>query len=147
LQRRIETVDYWEGFLGPEAETEDPTPTPIPTSFGKFRVVRALGGGGQASTLLAFDPDLRCHVVLKLYHRARTPAEQEVVLREGQALARVRSPYVAACRGVERQDGVPALVVEYVPGRDLTAQQRARPLSIGQALALTGQLAEGLAAV
>jgi hypothetical protein len=38
-------------------------------------------------------------------------------------------------------------VVEYVPGRDLAKQQRARPLSVDQALELTGQLAEGLAAV
>jgi serine/threonine-protein kinase len=69
------------------------------------------------------------------------------MLREGQTLARVRSPYVEACRGVERQDGVPALVVEYVPGRDLTARQGARPLGLDEALGLTEQLAEGLAAV
>jgi serine/threonine protein kinase len=145
LQRRMETVDYWEGLLG--AGEEEEASGPVPASFGKFQVVRVLGGGGQASTLLAIDPDLRCHVVLKLYHRARTPAEQEAVLREGQALARVRSPYVAQCRGVERQDGVPALVVEYVPGRDLKAQQKARPLGVNEALELTRQLAEGLAAV
>ena len=145
LQRRMQTVDYWEGFLG--AGDEEEAPGPVPASFGKFQVVRVLGGGGQASTLLALDPDLCCHVVLKVYHRARSPAEQERVLREGQALARVRSPYVAQCRGVERQDGVPALVVEYVPGRDLKAQQRARPLGAAEALELTRQLAEGLAAV
>jgi serine/threonine protein kinase len=144
LRRRMETVDYWEGFLGAE---EEEAPGPVPASFGKFQVVRALGGGGQGSTLLALDPDLRCHVVLKLYHRARTTAEQEAVLREGQALARVRSPYVAQVRGVERQGGVPALVVEYVPGRDLKAQQKARPLGAAEALELTRQLAEGLAAV
>jgi serine/threonine protein kinase len=145
LRGRMERVDYWEGFLGTGEEEE--ASGPVPASFGKFQVVRVLGGGGQASTLLALDPDLRCHVVLKLYHRARNPEEQEVVLREGQALARVRSPYVAQCRGVERQDGVPALVVEYVPGRDLKAQQKARPLGVNEALELTRQLAEGLAAV
>jgi hypothetical protein len=59
----------------------------------------------------------------------------------------VRSPYVAQCRGVERQGGVPALVVEYVPGRDLKEQQKARPLGTAEALELTRQLAEGLAAV
>jgi hypothetical protein len=146
LQRRMETVDHWEQFLGATTDEED-TPEPGPASFGKYQVVRELDSGGQASTLLALDPDLHCHVVLKLYHRARAPAEQELVLREGQALARVRSPYVARCLGIERQDGVPALVVEYVPGRDLKAQQRARPLGIAEALELAGQLAEGLAAV
>src|SRR5262249_36902923 len=126
LQRRLETVGHWEQFLG--AIDKEETPDSAPVSFGKYGGVRGLCGGGQASTWLALDPDLHCHVVLKLYHRARTPAEQELVLREGQALKRVRSPYVAPCLGVERQDRVPALVVEYVPGRDLKAQQRTRPL-------------------
>jgi serine/threonine protein kinase len=146
LECRMETVDHWEQFLGTTSNEEEAA-NATPASFGKYRVERILGEGGQASTLLAWDPDLHCHVVLKLYHRARTPAEQELVLREGQALKRVRSPYVAACLGVERQDGVPALVMEYVPGRNLRQEQRARPLGINQALELTGQLAEGLAAV
>jgi serine/threonine protein kinase len=147
LQRRIETVDHWEQLLGTRDKEEAPGPGPVPASFGKYRVVRPLGDGGQASTLLAWDDDLHCHVVLKLYHNARTAAEQDKVLSEGRALARVRSPWVARCHGVERQDGVPALVVEYVPGRNLRQEQRARPLGIGPALELTAQLAEGLAAV
>jgi eukaryotic-like serine/threonine-protein kinase len=106
-----------------------------------------LGEGGQGSTLLALDPDLRCHVVLKVYHRARTAADHDLVLREGRALERVRSPYLARCRGAERQEGIPALVMEYIPGRNLRQQTRARPLTIAQALELTAQLAEGLAAI
>jgi Protein kinase domain len=145
LERRLETVDYWEQFLGIHDDEEEASGTPA--SFGKYRVVRSLGGGGQASTLLALDPDLNCHVVLKLYHNAQTPAEQEKVRSEGQSLARVRSPYVVRCHGVERQEGVPALVEEYLPGRDLREQQRVRPLNAIQALELTEQLAEGLAAV
>jgi serine/threonine-protein kinase len=118
-----------------------------PVRLGKFQVVRALGRGGQAATLLAFDPDLQRHVVLKLYHSARTPQEQETVLREGQALARVRSPYVAQCYSAERHDGTPYLVVEYVPGRSLTQRLTAGPMSIRQTLELVRQLAKGLAAV
>jgi serine/threonine protein kinase len=125
LQRRIVRVDHLEEFLGTRDEEEAANATPA--SFSKYRVVRILGDGGQASTLLAFDPDLRCHVVLKLYHRASSPTEQEKVLSEGQALARVRSPYVARCYGVERQDGVPALVMEYIPGRNLRQQQSVLP--------------------
>jgi serine/threonine-protein kinase len=145
LQRRLETVDRGEQLL--DTGDEEEAPPAVPASFGKYRVVRPLGEGGQASTLLAWDADLHCHVVLKLYHNARTAAEQDKVLSEGRALARVRSPWVARCHGVERQDGVPALVMEYVPGRNLRQEKRARPLAIDPALELTGQLAEGLAAV
>jgi serine/threonine-protein kinase len=145
LQRKIETVRYWETFLGAETEPEPPRSTP--RTWGKFTVVRALGEGGQASTLLVLDPDLRRHVVLKLFHHASTPQQQEIVLREGQALARVRSPYVAQCYSAERQDGVPYLVVEYIPGQDLARYTRTHPLRPYQALELTRQLAHGVAAV
>jgi tRNA A-37 threonylcarbamoyl transferase component Bud32 len=115
--------------------------------IGKYTVVRALGEGGQASATLAFDPDLQRHVVLKMYREARTPKQQESVLREGQALARVRSRYVAQCYGVERHEGVPYLVVEYIPGKNLAELQKAKPQTIDGALELTAQLAEGLAAI
>jgi hypothetical protein len=132
----------------PSPRRQEPAPgEPAPPAVGKFRVVRALGQGGQASTLLAFDPDLKRHVVLKLYHAARTPEEQELVLREGQALARVRSPYVAQCHSAERDRGVPFLVMEYIPGRNLADEHRARPLSTDEALDVVSRLAEGLAAV
>ena len=62
---------------------------------GKYQVVNLLGSGGQARTYLAFDPDLKRQVVLKLYHRAHSFDQQEQVLKEGRALARVQSPYLA----------------------------------------------------
>src|SRR5205807_7586415 len=73
--------------------------------------------------------------------------EQETVLKEGQALARVRSPYVAQCFSAERHEGAPYLVVEYIPGKNLSQLLRDKPLGLSQAVELTRQLAEGLAAV
>jgi hypothetical protein len=118
-----------------------------PTRLGKFEVVRWLGVGGQASTALAFDPDLKRHVVLKIYHKARTLEQKETVLREGQALARVRSPYVAQCYSAERLDSVPYLVTEYVPGPSLAQRLLTDRPGVSQALELVRQLAEGLATV
>jgi serine/threonine protein kinase len=115
--------------------------------IGKYQVVRKLGTGGQAGAYLAFDPDLHRHVVIKLYHEARTPHQQEMILQEGRALARVRSAYIAQCYSAERYEGLPYLVVEYVPGKNLAQVQRSRPLSLDQALELIRQIAEGLAAV
>jgi hypothetical protein len=121
-------------------------PPGVQGQVGKYRVLRSLGAGGQAQTLLGLDPDLNRQVVLKLYHDRR-PAVQEAVLREGQALARVRSPHVAGCFGVERHDGMPFLVMEYVPGRSLAEELAAGPLGVAEAVGLARQLAEGLAAV
>lgn len=115
--------------------------------IGKHQLVRLLGEGGQGSTYLAFDTDLKRHVVLKVYHEARTPQAQEAILREGQALARVRSPYVAQCFSAERHEGLAYLVLEYIPGQSLAKRLALKALPLDQALELTGRLAEGLAEV
>ena len=66
---------------------------------------------------------------------------------EGRALAKVVSPYVARCHGIERIDGEAYLVVEYVPGRNLAEVRRDGPLGIAEAVRILAQLAEGVAAV
>ena len=91
---------------------EEPDPgSAEPIHVGKYRIVRRFSEvSGQAAAYLAFDPDLERHVVLKRYHGPSGEAE------EGRALAKVVSPYVARCHGIERIDGEAYLVVEYVPG-------------------------------
>ena len=66
---------------------------------------------------------------------------------EGRALAKVASPYVARCHGIERIDGEAFLVVEYVPGRNLAEVRRDGPLGIETVVRILAQLAEGVAAV
>jgi serine/threonine protein kinase len=119
----------------------------LPARIGKFEIRRALGVGGQGSAFVAFDPDLQRHVVIKLYHQARDARKQEQLLKEGRALARVRSPNVAQCFGADRHDGVPYLVVEYIPGCNLDRLHRSKPLDTAAALELIGKVADGLAAV
>ena len=90
------------------------------------------------------DPTL---VVLKRYHGIASPGRREAVLNEGRALARIRSPYVAPCLGVETRDHEIDLIVEYVPGRpltELTAEERA---NIWRSSRLIEQVASGLAEV
>ncbi|HND54432.1 MAG TPA: protein kinase, partial [Pirellulaceae bacterium] len=115
--------------------------------IGKFELRRVLGKGGQAIALLADDPDLQRPVVIKLYHAAQTPEAQQQVLDEGRALAQVRSPFVAQCFGADRHDGVPYLVVEYVPGATLSELNRVRPLAQPDAIELICHVAEGLSAI
>ena len=123
------------------------TESRLPERIGKYRVERVLGCGGQASCLLAFDPDLQRHVVLKLFHRAARPEDGQRVLQEGRALARVRSPSVAQCYGAERHAGLPYLVMEYVRGPSLAERLNTGPFEVAEALRLVAQVAEGLAAI
>lgn len=113
--------------------------------IGKYQIVRRFSASGQAAAYLAFDPDLERHVVLKRYHSGPEGGSGEA--EEGRALARVASPYVARCHGVERVGGEAYLVVEYVPGRNLAEVRGDGPLGIAEVVRTLSQLAEGVAAV
>jgi serine/threonine protein kinase len=60
---------------------------------GHYQLLRQLGRGGQATSVLARDTRLERLVVLKCYHGSAAPERRESVLAEGRALARVRSRY------------------------------------------------------
>jgi serine/threonine protein kinase len=131
----------------PEAPATDRGAPGVAISIGRYRVVRPLRPGGQGVALLAFDPDLRRHVVLKRHCPEFAPGNESAALREGQALARVHSPYVARCLGVERDGRALYLVIEYIAGADLAAYHARSPLGYAAAAELIARLGEGLAAV
>jgi Protein kinase domain len=113
-----------------------------PIHVGKYQIVRRFSEvSGQAAAYLAYDPDLERHVVLKRYHVPTGEVE------EGRTLACVSSPYVARCHGIERIDGEAYLVVEYVPGRNLSEVRRDGPMDLARVVRILAQLAEGVAAV
>jgi hypothetical protein len=121
---------------------------PVPDSaLGHYQLIRLLGRGGQALTYLARDTRLQRLVVLKRYHGAAAPDRREAVLNEGQALARVRSPHVAQCHGVEFAGDETVLVVEYVPGRSLASLTATDRADFGRSARWIEQIAEGLAEV
>ena len=146
-----------EGFLEPPAPPTEPSSVSVahgepnpgsaePIHVGKYQIVRRFSEvGGQAAAYLAFDPDLERHVVLKRYHGGPHGPSGEA--EEGRALAKVVSPYVARCHGIERIDGEAYLVVEYVPGRNLAEVRGDGPLDLAQVVRILAQLAEGVAAV
>ena len=146
-----------EGFLEPSAPPTEPSSVSVahgepnpgsaePIHVGKYQIVRRFSElSGQAAAYLAFDPDLERHVVLKRYHGGPHGPSGEA--EEGRVLAKVVSPYVARCHGIERIDGEAYLVVEYVPGRNLAEVRRDGPLDLAQIVRILAQLAEGVAAV
>jgi tRNA A-37 threonylcarbamoyl transferase component Bud32 len=112
-----------------------------------YELLRQLGEGGQAMTFLARDRALQRLVVLKRYHGVDSAGRREAVLAEGRALARVRSPFVAPCHGVENRSDEIDLVVEYVPGRPLTELSADERADTRRSARLVEQVASGLAEV
>jgi len=119
-----------------------------PTSSPEgYELLRQLGEGGQAVTYLARDRALDRLVVLKRYHGVASSERREAILNEGRALARIRSPFVATCYGVETRGDEIDLVEEYVPGRPLNALTAEERADTGHCARLVEQVAGGLAEV
>ena len=66
--------------------------------------------------------------------------------REAQLLASLNHPNIAAIHGLEEQDGLRYLVLEYVPGPTLAERLKRGPLPVEEALEICRQIAQALEA-
>ncbi|MDV7223229.1 serine/threonine-protein kinase, partial [Streptomyces prunicolor] len=100
---------------------------------GRYRLLRMLGAGGMGRVWLAYDEELACEVAVKEISLPDVPTE---VGEPAQRIARARSearhaarlrghPHVATVHDVVIHEGLPWIVMEYVPdGVDLQAVLR-----------------------
>jgi serine/threonine-protein kinase len=92
--------------------------TQRPASIGPYQIERELGSGGFGVVYLAFDPDVRRQVALKLLHPGRLD-QPEVVRRfqrEAQATARLQHPGIVRLFDYSRSGPPFYLVTEYIEG-------------------------------
>ncbi|MEA3198999.1 MAG: eukaryotic-like serine/threonine-protein kinase [Thermoplasmata archaeon] len=116
---------------------------PGATLASRYRVVRALGGGGSGETFLAWDEHLRREVALKV-----VPASGPAALREARIAGAVHHPFVVAVHDVLQRRASVVLVMEYVSGGSLADRiEREGPLPLAQGAALLDEIAQGVSAV
>ena len=125
------------------------TPTACPRAWGTLTVVEQVGKGGFAKVYRARD-GLSRDVALKLF--PVTPENSGAlsgrVLREGSLLAKIRHRNVVVVHGVERSSGFVGLWMEFIHGRTMEDELRARgPLSAEEATPIGVDLCQALAAV
>ncbi|WP_043667572.1 serine/threonine-protein kinase [Streptomyces xylophagus] len=105
---------------------------------GRYRLLRTLGAGGMGRVWLAYDEELACEVAVKEISLPDVPGD---VGERAQRIARARSearhaarlrghPHVATVHDVVIHEGLPWIVMEYVPdGVDLqVVVRRSGPL-------------------
>ncbi len=119
--------------------------------LGDYRIVRPIGSGGMASVYLARDEALDRDVAIKIA-RDTGPASLEMMERfrsEARAMARIAHPNVVRIHALGDLQGVPYIVMEHVPGEDLSQllAQRGGRLRLAEALAVLDQICRGASAI
>ncbi len=138
--------------LEPPLQTEaqvPPAPALPPATWGSLTVLEQVGRGGFAKVYRARD-GLSRDVALKLFPVTpeNSTALSSRVLREGSLLAKVRHRNVVVVHGVERSDEFVGLWMEFINGRTMEDELRARgPLSAEEATPIGVDLCQALAAV
>jgi serine/threonine protein kinase len=94
---------------------------------GRYRLTEQIGRGGMGTVWLAADEMLNRRVALKRLHEDSRFADDELPLmyertrREAQSAARIAHPNVVVVHDVVEDDGLPCIVMEYVPSTTLGA--------------------------
>ncbi|QPP05571.1 serine/threonine protein kinase [Streptomyces bathyalis] len=111
---------------------------------GRYQLSRQLGRGGMGTVWLAGDTLLDRHVAVKKLHvpphldddeRTRL---YERTRREARSAARISHPGVIVVHDVVEEDGLPCIVMEYVPSRSLSDVLREDGPLAPEAAARTG---------
>ena len=113
-------------------------PNPGDVIGAKYAIIRVLGSGGMGVVFEATHLRLRQRVAIKML-RPELAMDGETVARferEARAAVKLRSPHVARVVDVDTlDDGTPYMVMEFLEGRDLSAEIAARgPLPVSEAV-------------
>ncbi|MGQ9897310.1 MAG: protein kinase domain-containing protein [Acidobacteriota bacterium] len=121
----------------------------IPSHLGRFEIIERLGGGGMGEVFLARDAELGRKVAIKVLkacyaHQSET---RQRFLREARMVSSLNHPHIATLYEIGEANGLPYLVMEYVPGKTIAQYLREQgPFSCAEVCRIGAQSAEGLAA-
>ncbi len=118
------------------------------TRVGPYEVTALLGEGGMGKVWRAHHTALKRDDALKVLPDAfaSDPDRLARFQREAQVLASLNHPNIAHVHGLERTDGVQALVMELVEGPTLADRIAQGPIPVDEALPIAKQIAEALEA-
>ena len=116
--------------------------------LGPYEVTSQIGAGGMGVVWRATDTNLGRQVAIKVLPDAvaHDPERLARFEREAKTLASLNHPNIAIIHGLEKADGIRALVMELVEGSTLADRMAQGPIPIDEALPIAKQIAEALEA-
>ena len=116
--------------------------------IGPYEITALLGEGGMGKVWRARHIALKRDDALKVLPDAFASDRERLARfqREAQVLASLNHPNIAHVHGLERSDGVQALVMELVEGPTLADRIAQGPIPVDEALPIAKQIAEALEA-
>jgi hypothetical protein len=130
-------------IVGP-VDVSTTTTVPPEKKIGPYRIERELGRGGFGVVYLAFDPDLKRLVALKLLQDSRLdePEALRRFQREACAIARLRHPGIVHLFDYSRQGPPYYLATEFVEGIEPRQWCRHREAGVGEIADLVADIAD-----
>jgi non-specific serine/threonine protein kinase len=125
------------------------SPPPMPTSIGRFKVLRRLGAGGMGEVFLGVDPKIKREVAIKALppKHAQDKRWRDRLANEAERLGAINHPNIAGIyERLDIEDGSSYLIMEYVEGRTLRELLWTGPLRLKDTLNWCAQVALALEA-
>src|SRR5262245_7129060 len=116
--------------------------------LGPHEVTAQIGVGGMGEVYRATDTNLGRQVAIKVLPDtfAQDPERLARFDREAKTLAALNHPNIAIIHGLEKADGIRALVMELVEGSTLADRITQGPIPVEDALPIARQIADALEA-
>jgi serine/threonine protein kinase len=115
------------------------------TKLGQYEVQEFIGEGAMGTVFRAYHAQLARTGAVKVMH-AISPDKDSIsrFRHEAQAIARMRHPNILNVFDFGEYEGMPYMIVEYVPGGNLAGRMGQGPLDRGTALRYLHGIAAGL---
>lgn len=114
--------------------------------IGPYIIEAHLGQGGMATVYKAYHPQLDRSVAIKVMHQNFLDDETFIARfkREAQIVARLSHPHIVPVYDFDEYDGLPYLVMKYVPGITLKQKRRQQTLTLDEILQVMTPVASAL---
>ena len=91
----------------------------VSSQFGRYHIIKKLGGGGMGAVYLAQVTGQERQVALKVAVNPRDPSTRERFLREPRLTERLTHPHLCPVEALGEHGGVPYFIMPFIKGKSL----------------------------